>query len=48
MESYRLPDPKSEREKLGNQMGADGFYLGASQICKNINDGHLFASNTRE
>ena len=27
MESYRLPDPKSEREKLGNQMGADGFYL---------------------
>ncbi len=25
--SYRLPDPKSEREKLGNQMGADGFYL---------------------
>ena len=25
--SYRLPQPKSEREKLGNKMGADGFYL---------------------
>ncbi len=27
IESYRLPSLKSEREKLGNEMGADGFYL---------------------
>ncbi len=27
IESYRLPQLKSEQEKLGNKMGVDGFYL---------------------
>lgn len=27
VESYRLPQLKSEQEQLGNQMGVDGFYL---------------------